>query len=139
MVAQHCAVVLQGAAHPLLSEINSLPERERARLSSLLYEYDAIFTDRRGRTTLVRHRIDMGDAAPWKCNPRPISLTKWKALDSALDELIDTGVVERSNSPWGFPVVLVPEKDDTYRLCVDYRRLNEVTKKDASLNPPFPL
>lgn len=130
-VAQHCAATLQGAAHPLLSEVNSLPERERARLSSLLYEYDAIFTDRPGLTTLVRHRIDTGDAAPWKCNPRPISLTKRKALDSALDELIDTGVVERSNSPWGFPVVLVPKKDDTYRLCVDYRRLNEVTKKDA--------
>lgn len=128
---EQCAAVQGRSVHPLLAEAHSMPERERVQLSSLLYEYDAIFTDRPGRTTLVKHTIDTGDARPWKCNPRPISLAKRKALDAALDELIDTGVVERSNSPWGFPVVLVPKKDDTYRLCVDYRRLNEVTKKDA--------
>lgn len=128
---EQCAALQERAVHPLLVQAQSLLEGERAQLSSLLYEYDAMFTDCPGRTTLVKHRIDTGDARPWKCNPRPISLAKRKALDAALDELIETGVVERSNSPWGFPVVLVPKKDDTYRLCVDYRRLNEITKKDA--------
>lgn len=128
---QQCAAVHGKPVHPLLTEAENLLQVEKAQLSSLLYEYDAIFTDRPGCTKLVKHRIDTGDARPWKCNPRPISLTKRKALDTALDELIDTGVVERSSSPWGFPVVLVPKKDNSYRLCVDYRRLNEVTKKDA--------
>lgn len=128
---ESCAAVSREGTHPLLSAESSLTKKEQARLSSLLYEYDAMFTDRPGCTKLVKHRIDTGDAQPWKCNPRPISQTKRRGLDSALDELLQTGVVRRSDSPWGFPVVLVEKKDGTFRLCVDYRRLNEFTRKDA--------
>lgn len=127
----HCAAVGEASVHPLLADTHGLSGREKERLSELLRKYDAMFTDCPGRTTLVKHKIDTGDALPWKCNPRPISQAKRKGLDNALDELLDTGVARPSESPWGFPVVLVEKKDGTYRLCVDYRRLNEVTKKDA--------
>jgi hypothetical protein len=44
------------------------------------------------------------------------------------------GVIEESESPWLFPVVLIRKKNGELRFCVDYRKLNEVTKKDR-----FPL
>nr|XP_037285083.1 uncharacterized protein LOC119178017 [Rhipicephalus microplus] len=56
------------------------------------------FTEHPGCTSLVRHRIDTGDAKPWKCNPHPISAAKRKPIDQALDELIETGVVQHSNT-----------------------------------------
>lgn len=56
-----CAAASQEGTHPLLSAATSLTKREQARLSSLLYEYDAMFTDRPGCTKLVKHRIDTGD------------------------------------------------------------------------------
>lgn len=109
----------------------NLSEREQACILALLNRFSAMFTEKPGCTDLVQHRIDTGDALPWKCNPRPVSEAKRKAIDLAVDELLETGAIQRSDSPWGFPVVLVEKKDGTFRLCVDYRRLNELTRKDA--------
>ena len=52
-------------------------------------------------------------------------------MDKNLKSMIDHGVVQLSSSPWASPVVLVKKKDGSTRFCVDYRRLNEVTRKDA--------
>lgn len=131
LLGASAAAASRVATHPLIAGSCGLGRRDKARLASLLYSYDSMFTDRPGCADSVRHRIDTGEAPAWKCHPRPVSLAKRKAIDAALDEMIDTGVVRSSESPWGFPVVLVPKKDGSSRLCVDYRKLNEVTRKDA--------
>ena len=50
-------------------------------------------------------------------------------LKKELQELLDKGFIRLSVSPWGAPVLLVKKKDGTLRLCIDYRQLNQVTKK----------
>ena len=53
----------------------------------------------------------------------------------AIDKLWKQGSIRPSTSPWASPIVLVRKKDGKVRTCVDYRRLNSVTKKDAFPDP----
>ncbi|XP_064462551.1 uncharacterized protein LOC135373246 [Ornithodoros turicata] len=97
-------------------------------LAKALRPFSCMFTERPGLTHALEYRIETGDGRPWRCNPRPLSVHKRKLFDAALDEMIETGAVRPSRSPWAFSVVLAAKKDGTARLCVDYRRLNEVTE-----------
>jgi hypothetical protein len=51
-------------------------------------------------------------------------------LKDHIQELLEKGFICPSSSPWGAPVIFVPKKDGTQRLCMDYRALNEVTIKN---------
>ena len=48
-----------------------------------------------------------------------------------VDDMLQHGVIQPSTSPWAAPIVLVKKKDGTTRFCVDYRKLKDVTRKDA--------
>ena len=50
--------------------------------------------------------------------------------------MLEAGVIRRSKSPWSFPVVIVDKKDGSKRFCVDFRKLNQVTKPNSY---PLPL
>ena len=55
-------------------------------------------------------------------------------MEELVQKMMKQGVIQHSSSPWSSSVVLVEKKDGSYRFCVDYRRLNAVTKIDV-----FPL
>ena len=80
------------------------------------------------------HKIDTGSTRPIRCNPRKLSPKKIKIQQELVDKMLEEGQIEHSVGAWSAPTVLVTKKDGTTRFCVDYRRLNNSTEKDA-----FPL
>ncbi|GKT37594.1 uncharacterized protein LOC118754803, partial [Aduncisulcus paluster] len=57
--------------------------------------------------------------------PRKLSQKKRIILEELVKELLGKGFIRPSSSPYASPVVIVPKKNNQYRLCVDFRKLNE--------------
>ncbi|KAL4122002.1 hypothetical protein QTP88_014416 [Uroleucon formosanum] len=94
----------------------------RAKLTEILNKYAVVFNDKVGRTKLIEHEILLKDPCPQQ---------KQAAIDDMVRDMETQGLVEPSISPWAAPVVLAKKKDGTFRLCVDYRWLNDVTESNA--------
>src|SRR5207245_5185190 len=84
-----------------------------------------------GRTDIARHQIDTGDARPIKQALRRQPFCQLQLIDDQVNEMLNHGIIEPSQSPWTSNVVIVKKKDGTSRFCIDYRRVNEYTRKDA--------
>lgn len=84
-----------------------------------------------GCTGVICHQINIGEAAPIREHYRPIPQTLYNEMHSLLEGMLQTGVIQGSTSPCATPIVLVRKKDHSWRFCVDYRKLNVVTHKDA--------
>lgn len=83
-----------------------------------------------GRTSLIEHDIDVGNAKPVKQRFYPVSPAVEKLMFEEIDRMLHLGVIEPSTSAWSSPMRLVI-KTSKVRLCLDARKLNAVTKKDA--------
>ena len=112
----------------------TLTDYQMKRLVGLILEYQDVFVGPDGKVgynSLVRHKIDTGDATPYKCHPRKKSLPEKEHIRKEVQKLLEEGFIKPSASPWGAAVVLAKKKDGTLRFCIDYRKLNDMTKKDA--------
>ncbi|KAG7307441.1 hypothetical protein JYU34_007633 [Plutella xylostella] len=89
-----------------------------------------------GRTQLITHKINTGDAEPIRQRYYRMSPEKQRIITEQVDEMLALDVVEPCESPWSSPVLVVGKKDGKPRFCLDSRKLNAVTKKDA-YNLPY--
>eukprot|EP00117_Sycon_ciliatum_P011053 scpid10434/ scgid12689/ Retrovirus-related Pol polyprotein from transposon 412; Protease; Reverse transcriptase; Endonuclease len=117
-----------------LFDLAHLGDSERSAVSLLLEEFSCcISTDSGdvGRTGVVQHNIDTGTARPIRQAPRRLPVHQQTEVRDHVDRLLDDGIITPSSSPWAAPIVVVRKPDNSIRLCVDYRKLNGVTCKDA--------
>lgn len=112
-----------------------LDETQARELKSLLSDFESVFSDRPGTTTLITHQIELQPGArPVHQSPYRLHPEKLKAVNAEISQLLKDGIIEESESPWAAPIVVVPKPDGSNRLCTDFRKLNAVTIPD-----PFPM
>ena len=115
-------------------DVQELSSEEKDQFYSLVKLYEDYFMTGRkplGRTSIVKHHIHTGNSAPIKQRPRREPLGMKNVVKEELDKMTKQGVIEPSSSAWASPIVLVKKKDGSIRFCVDYRKLNSITTKDA--------
>ncbi len=105
-------------------------------LEELMGEFGDVFSDVPGNTDRVRMTIDTGDSPPIRLSPYSVPMGIRDEVKAELDGLLECGVIERSCSCWSSPLVPVKKGGGGgIRLCVDYRKLNEVTIKEPYYIP----
>lgn len=107
-----------------------LDNQQRCQLATVISLFPSCEKHGLGRTSLIKHHIEVGDASPIKQRHYPVSPAIEKLMFKEVDRMLSLGVIEPSNSPWSSPIRLVV-KPHKIRLCLDARKLNGVTKKDA--------
>ena len=115
----------------------SLSESEKERVADLLSKYQDTFSRNEwdiGVTNLTEHAIQTEDKGPVRLPPRRVPLAYADKEKQAIEDMKAKGVIRNSVSPWASPICLVTKKDGGVRLCVDYRKVNELVKPDG-----FPL
>ncbi|KAG0925429.1 hypothetical protein G6F30_013366 [Rhizopus arrhizus] len=116
-------------------EVGNLDKAVEKKLRILLKKYYSIFdwnNDTIGNTSIITHKIIIDKhTQPISHRPYRLSPIEAKYLEQEIDKYCKLGVISPSNSPWAAPVILVKKKNGEYRMVIDYRKLNAVTKKDS--------
>ncbi|KAI5626698.1 hypothetical protein C0J50_13742 [Silurus asotus] len=117
-------------------DLGGTPEQQ-VRLKAVLNKYSSVFAmedDELGYTDKVQHEIHLTDDVPINQPYRRIPPNQYQEVREHITKLLKSGVIQESMSAYASPVVLVRKTDGSLRLCVDYRKLNAKTRRDA-----FPL
>lgn len=133
-VVENVPECLEQLYSELLLPLDTRSSTEAAQVKALVTEFSSIFAlsdSELGCTNVLKHCINTGDHPPIKQQPYRTPVVRREKVSELITAMEEQGIVQPSASPWASPVVLVPKKDGQLRFCVDYRRLNSITRKDV--------
>ena len=121
-----------------LSGMESWDQDQKDRMKKVFEDYHYLFALEDlglGKTDLVKHIIKLEDPKPFHEWYRCIPPHQYEEVKKHLKEMVETGMIHKSNSPWASAVVLVRKKTRELHFCMDLRKLNACTVKDAKTLP----
>ena len=125
---------------PVLVDVREaeVSEGGRKKLKSLLDEYRDVFAnsdEELGRTQRAYFSIDTGGSPPVAVRPRRTPYHLRPEVRRQIADMEARGLIQRSNSPWSSPILLVKKSDGSFRFAVDFRALNSRTADEVCYLP----
>ena len=122
----------QGNSEAVLREkLQHLPLPQRNELWSKLSEFSPVFARAPGKTTWIEHDIDVGEAKPVKLPPYRVNPEKQALIEEELNYMLTHGLIQKTYSEWSSPVTLQRKPDGKPRFCIDFRKVNALSKADT--------
>ena len=119
-------------------EVGHIDCKHKKKLQELMEKYRHLFAksdNELGRTSLVEMKLNTGDHPPVKRRPYQTPFSQRPLLEKHLEGLLEAGIIRPSVSPWASPIVVVPKKDGSLRMAIDYR----MTANKALIANSYPL
>ena len=121
-----------------LQGLSEWPESEQKQARELLLKWEHLFAHSDldlGKTALIKNKIQLTDQMPFKECYWCIPPDMYDDMRAHIQEMLDIGAIHKLHSPWESAVVLVWKKDGGLRFCINLRKLNNWTVKDAYALP----
>ena len=130
--SENTNIISKEITEKINNEVESI--EAKGKLNELLLRYSDLFSTPEGhlgKTDVIKHEIKLID--PHKVIYVPsyrLPVKFVNEIDNAVSKMLEDGVIQKSTSPYNFPLLCVPKKDATWRICVDFRKLNNETIPD---------
>ena len=109
-----------------------LTSSQKKKLNKLSFQFQTSFSLGREATPFIEHHTDTQTTPLSNVCASISSISREeKIMKSEIDRLLTEGIIEPCKSQYAVPVVLIPKPNGTYRFCVDYRKINTITKTDS--------
>jgi hypothetical protein len=107
-----------------------LSNSEKQQVKQVLGKFKELFSDTIGQTNIAQHKIDTSENPPIRQRARRVPYAFRKESNKQIEDMLGKGIISPSTSPWASPIVLVRKKSGELRFCIDYHRLNQITRND---------
>ena len=98
----------------------ALSQEEQNQVHSLVQEFSGTFSEKPGRTTVMEHDIKLTTDTPIRVKQYTLLYSMMQAVGDEVGLIIELGIIERSESPYCSPVIIVKKKYNTNRFCIDF-------------------
>lgn len=104
---------------------------QQQEVNDLLLEFDGVLSDIPGRTSVIKHRINLVQEEVVRSRPYKIPFSLRSQVNQEIEDMLKLKIIEPSNSPYVTPIVVVKKPDSSNRICLNFRRLNQITVFDS--------